>query len=153
MKRVCKINKTVLVLMTLAAVAIALNAPASWAQGISPVVWSDSAVSFDSGLAPSVAISGTLAVEVHGDGSGGLWYSIGQIQGSTVLWTVPTKYTNGYAPSIAISGNTVIEVHQATAGEGALWNIDAEITSVDSITWAPGLSMTVAWRPQWRRMD
>jgi hypothetical protein len=105
MKPVCKINKAVLVMMTLAAVAIACQAPAVWAQGISPVVWSTSEVSFDNGLAPSLAISGTLAVEVHGDGSGGLWYSIGQIQGGTVLWTVPTKYSNGYAPSIAISGN------------------------------------------------
>src|SRR5580693_5102026 len=105
MKRVCKINKTLLVMVTLAVVAIAFKARAAWAQGISPVVWSTSAVSFDNGLAPSIAISGTLAVEVHGDGSGGLWYSIGQIQGSTVLWTAPAKYTNGYAPSIAISGN------------------------------------------------
>ncbi len=34
MKRVCKINKTVLVMMTLAAVAIALKAPAAWSQGV-----------------------------------------------------------------------------------------------------------------------
>ena len=153
MNRVCKINRTVLVMMTLAAVAIAFNAHAAWAQGISPVLWSDSAVSFDSGLAPSVAISGMLAVEVHEDGSGGLWYSTGQIQGGTVLWTASTKYTNGYAPSIAISGNTVIEVHQATAGEGALWNIDAAITSVDSITWAPATEYDTGLVAQWRRMD
>jgi hypothetical protein len=49
MKRVCKI-KTVLVMITLAAVAIAFQAPAAWAQGISPVVWNSSPVSFDSGL-------------------------------------------------------------------------------------------------------
>ncbi|MGB6385148.1 MAG: hypothetical protein WBD25_10350 [Terriglobales bacterium] len=33
MKRDCKINKTVLVMMILAAVAIAFKAPAAWAQG------------------------------------------------------------------------------------------------------------------------
>ena len=84
MKRVCKINRTVLVMMTLA-VAIAFEAPTSWAQGISPVVWSASPVSFDNGQAPSVAVSGQVAVEVHEDGSGGLWYSTGQVQDSTVV--------------------------------------------------------------------
>ena len=127
MKRVCKINRTVLVMMTLA-VAIAFEAPTSWAQGISPVVWSASPASFDNGQAPSVAVSGWFAVEVHEGASGTLWYSTGQIQGSTVAWTVSTQYANGYAPSVAISGNTVIEVHQAGTGFGALWNVDGELT-------------------------
>ena len=136
MKRVCKINKTVLVLMTLVAVAIAFKAPAAWAQGISPVVWSASPVSFDNGQAPSVAISGVFAVEVHEGASGTLWYSTGQIQGGTVAWSTSTQYANGYAPSVAISGNAVIEVHQGGSGFGPLWNVCAQIAaSDDGISW------------------
>jgi hypothetical protein len=135
MKRVCKINQTVLAMMTLAAVAIAFKAPAASAQGISPVVWSASPVSFDNGQAPSVAISGLVAVEVHEGDSGTLWYSVGQIQGSSIVWTVPVQYANGYAPSIAISGNTVIEVHQGGSGFGPLWNVCAQISSSFGISW------------------
>jgi hypothetical protein len=98
MKRVCKINKTVLVMMTLAAVAIALKAPAAWSQGVSPVVWGASPVSFDNGQAPSVAVSGWFAVEVHEGASGTLWYSTGQIQGSTVVWTVSSQLPTDMLP-------------------------------------------------------
>jgi hypothetical protein len=138
MKPVCKINKTVLVMMTLAAVAIAFNVPAAWAQGISPVVWSASPVSFDNGQAPSVAISGLFAVEVHEGDSGTLWYSTGQIQEGTIVWSASLQYTNGYAPSVAISGNTVIEVHQGGSGFGPLWNMNAQIGSTYGIIWGGG---------------
>jgi hypothetical protein len=132
------LHNPVLFTVTLALLVIAFTGPAAWAQGISPVVWSASRVSFDNGQAPSIAISGWFAVEVHEGASGTLWYSTGQIQDGTILWTVPTQYANGYAPSIAISGSTVIEVHQAVAGEGALWNQTAQIfTTEDGITWDP----------------
>jgi hypothetical protein len=146
-----KINNTVLLTLTLALVVTAFTGSAARAQGISPVVWSNTATSFDSGQAPSIAISGWFAVEVHEGASGTLWYSTGQIQGSTIVWNVSEQYANGYAPSIAISGNTVIEVHQAVAGEGALWNVNGQIASADNgISWGPagqydnGLAPSVA---------
>ncbi len=136
MKRVCKIHKTLRMSMIFAALAIAFRLPAAWAQGISPVVWSASSVSFDNGTASSVAISGWFAVEVHEGSAGTLWYSTGQIQAGTIIWTVPVQYANGYAPSVAISGNTVIEVHQGGSGFGALWNVCAQIAAADDgISW------------------
>lgn len=135
MKRVCKINKTVPVIMIVVAVAMAFQAPVACAQGISPVVWSASSVSFDNGTAPSLAISGTVAVEVHEGSSGTLWYSVGQIQDSSIVWSGSVQYANGYAPSVAISGNTVVEVHQGGSGFGPLWNVCAQITATDGISW------------------
>jgi hypothetical protein len=145
------LHSPVLLTVTLALLVTAFTGTAVWAQGISPVVWSASPVSFDSGQAPSVAISGWFAVEVHEGASGALWYSTGQIQDGTIVWSASAQYANGYAPSIAISGNTVIEVHQGAAGEGALWNVNAQIASTDSgVSWGPatqydnGLAPSVA---------
>jgi hypothetical protein len=109
-------------------------APAASAQGISPLVWSANSFKFDSGQALSVAVSRDFAIEVHEDGSGTLWFSIGQIQDSAIVWAESTKYA-GYAPSIAINGNTVIEVHQAGKTEGPLWNVNGQITPTPGITW------------------
>src|SRR5580700_10940380 len=138
MKAVWKINKTALLAMTLAALAVALTASAAWAQGISPVVWNKNSFTYDDGQAPSVAVSGSVIVEVHEGTPGSLWSHTGTIQeNGTVTWaTGAFQYDNGYAPSIAISGNNVIEVHQAGSGEGALWYRTGTITSTGTVNWA-----------------
>jgi len=126
--------------MGLAIAAIAATPAAIRAQGIPPVVWNPGgSFSYDNGLAPSVAVSGVVIVEVHEGASGALWYHTGKIQeNGTVAWAAsPAQYDNGYAPSVAITGNTVIEVHQAAAtGVSALWYHTGKIAGNGTVAWA-----------------
>ena len=66
----------------LAAGIIALAPANAPAQGIPPTVWKPTPFQYDTGVAPSVAVSGVVLVEVHqaGTGLGPLWYHTGKIQ-------------------------------------------------------------------------
>src|ERR1700723_2587638 len=93
-------------------------------------------VEYDSGSAPSVAASGTTAVEVHQGDSGSLWYHSGQIQlDGTVRWRASLQMDDGFAPSVAASGTTVVQVHQATNAEGPLWYRTGRIGHNGTIHW------------------
>ena len=124
----------------LAAGIIALAPANAPAQGIPPTVWKPTSFQYDTGLAPSVAVSGVVVVEVHqaGTGLGPLWYHTGKIQeNGTVAWAAAGfQYDNGINPSVAISGDTVIEVHQAGTGVGPLFYHTGKINASGTVTWA-----------------
>jgi hypothetical protein len=151
MKAVWRMDKTVLLAMSLAVVVIGFTASAAWAQGVPPVVWGDIAFQYDSGQAPSVAVSGSFIVEVHEGESGALLYDTGKIQeNGAVTWAkTDVPYDTGYAPSIAISGNSIIEVHQASTSPGPLWYHAGSISSVvaGQITWAPSAQYDTGLAP------
>jgi hypothetical protein len=90
----------------------------------------------NSGSAPSVAASGTTAVEVHQGDSGALWYRSGQIQlDGLIQWSASFQIDDGYTPSVAASGTTVVQVHQGVNGTGPLWYRTAHIAPDGTIQW------------------
>ena len=74
---------------------------------------------YDSGLAPSVSISGSNVVEVHEDFDGNLYYQTGFRSGAGIEWFGPVRYERGLAPSVCIDGNSIVEVHNDFTG--GLW--------------------------------
>lgn len=124
--------------MGMAAAAMALLPLSALAQGIPPVVWNTAgSFQYDSGEAPSVAVSGLVVVEVHEGTDGALWYHTGKIEESgTVTWASQAQYGDGYAPSVAVSGNEVVEVHQAGTGTGPLWYDTGKIGAKGTVTWS-----------------
>jgi hypothetical protein len=93
-------------------------------------------IEFDSGSAPSVAASGTTAVEVHQGDPGSLWYHSGQIQlDGTIKWSGSIQMDDGFAPSVAASGTTIVQVHQATNRSGPLWYRTGHIAPDGTIQW------------------
>ena len=104
------------------------------------VQWAASSFMYDSGAAPSVAVSGTSVIEVHqSDAStvGPLYYHTGKIQSNgTITWAGSSfTYDNGVAPSVAVAGSTIVEVHQGRTGVGPLWYRTGEIQLNGSVTW------------------
>jgi hypothetical protein len=90
-----------------AAIAAALTPATGLAQGIPATVWNPAgSFGYDNGLAPSVAVSGIVIVEVHEGNPGTLWYHTGKIQeNGTVSWASSAfSYDNGYQSSVALSG-------------------------------------------------
>jgi hypothetical protein len=106
------------------------------------VKWASSALQYDTGALPSVAVSGTSIIEVHqADASGEvgpLYYHTGQIQpNGTVTWgSSAFQYDTGAQPSVALAGSTILEVHQGDGG--ALYYHTAEVQSTGTVTWASG---------------
>jgi hypothetical protein len=102
---------------------------------------SPSTFAYDSGVLPSVAISGTSVVEVHqgtANGSGPLWSRTGHIQADgTVIWASKSfQYDSGGRPSVAVSGTNVLEVHEGSAnGFGPLWYKTGQIQADGSVAW------------------
>jgi hypothetical protein len=91
---------------------------------------------YDNGSAPSVAASGTTAVEVHQGDAGSIWYRSGQIQlDGTIKWRGSLRMDDGFAPSVAASGTTVVQVHQATNAEGPLWYRTGQLGHNGTIHW------------------
>jgi hypothetical protein len=95
-------------------------------QADSTVVWAGSSFSYDTGIAPSIAVSGPTVVEVHqaGTGVGSLYYHTGGIQGDgavTFSSSGAFPYDTGLAPSVAVSGPTIFDVHQSATGVSALY--------------------------------
>src|ERR1700677_1715882 len=100
MKSAGKMDRTFLVAMEMTMIAISITSAASdaWALSTPPLVWNGNSLTYDSGSAPAVAISGTVIVEVHEGASGALWYHTGKIQeNGKVTWAAaPAQYDNGY---------------------------------------------------------
>ena len=107
---------------------------------------------YDSGLSPSVALSGTNVVEIHEGTGGEIWYHTGQLLASgTIEWAASTNLEAGYAPSVAVSGTQVIEVHQASqSNPSPLWyksgqfNPDGTITFSTATQYGNGFAPAVA---------
>jgi hypothetical protein len=114
------------------------------------IAWKAAAKKYETGLAPSVAISGSNVVEVHEDGNGGLWYLTGKVAATgTITWaTAAIQYTNGYAPSVAASGTQIIEVHQATQSNPSdLWYEAAQFNTSGTVTFQGGGNYTQGFAP------
>ena len=116
------------------------------APGSLTVTWADTAVHYDDGTSPAVALvntlSGVVAVEVHASGSGRLWYHTGTVTASGVTWGPSNPYDYGYAPSVAaikVNGlPSVIEAHQASDGAGDLWSNFGVVESSSIYWYGPG---------------
>jgi hypothetical protein len=110
-------------------------------QADGTVIFARSALQYDNGGRPSVAISGTNVIEVHegsANGFGPLWYKTGRIQlDGSVAWSDNGhQYDNGGRPSVAISGNDIVEVHQGSAnGYGPLWYKTGRIQFDGKVIW------------------
>jgi hypothetical protein len=121
--------------------AIGLAAMLAFSAGAQTFVPSSANIAYDTGVVPSVAISGTSVVEVHQGGANGfgpLWYRSGRIQADgTVVWNRSYQYDNGGRPSIAVSGVNVVEVHEGTAnGFGPLWYRTGKIQPDGTVGWS-----------------
>ncbi|MGC9948057.1 MAG: hypothetical protein ABSF64_16960 [Bryobacteraceae bacterium] len=95
-------------------------------QANSTVLWAGSSFSYDTGIAPSIAVSGPTVVEVHQavTGVGSLYYHTGGIQGDgTVTFSSSGAfpYDTGLTPGVAVSGPTILDVHQSATGVSALY--------------------------------
>jgi len=107
---------------------------------------------YDTGLAPTVALSGANVIEMHEGGGGDLWYHTGKLQASGVItWAPAIFFSNGYAPSVAASGIEIIDVHQATeSNPTGLWfdlaefNSDGTIAFVHTAQYDNGFAPSVA---------
>ena len=106
----------------------------------------------DTGVMPSVAISGTSVVEVHqgsANGFGPLWYRSGRIQADGIVaWNRSYQYDNGGRPSVAVSGVNVLEVHEGTAnGFGPLWYRTGVIRPDGTVGWSDSHSYDNGAKP------
>jgi hypothetical protein len=104
------------------------------------VQWATSSFTYDTGAAPSVAVSGTSVIEVHqsdASGVGPLYYHTGKIQSNgTIAWASSSfTYDNGVAPSVAVAGSTIVEVHQGKVGVSPLWYRTGEIQLNGTVKW------------------
>jgi hypothetical protein len=116
------------------AIAAIVVAPALAQERIS---WGGS-LQYDDGSNPSVAISGTTAVEVHEGTLGTLWYRTGELEpNGTISWSGSSRYDAGSLPSVAVSGVTVVEVHQGFArqGPGPLWYRTGQLQPNGTLQW------------------
>jgi hypothetical protein len=117
---------------------------------------------YDSGNNPSVALNSCnnalVAVEVH-NGSpdvspGPMWYHVGQVSGSKILWGPSYNYGSGWNPSVAIQisgedgflgdyscSGTVYEVHNDSGAGGPM------SYQVGNWSWSGGgaISTTISW--------
>jgi hypothetical protein len=114
-------------------------------QSIGTVKWASAStdLQYDIGALPSVAMSGTVVIEVHqaqaAENVGPLWYRTGKVSPTgTVTWATNSfQYDNGAYPSVAVSGTTVIEVHQSNGTtSGPLWYRMGQIQANGSVKWA-----------------
>jgi hypothetical protein len=113
------------------------------------IAWK-AAKKYETGIAPSVAISGSYVIEVHEDGSGGLWYLTGKVASTgTITWaTDAIEYTDGYAPSVAASGTQIIEVHQGSqSNPSELYYEAAQFNPAGTVTFQGGASYTLGFAP------
>jgi hypothetical protein len=109
----------------------------------SALTWGSS-YEYDSyGFNPSVAMdataeANTTVVEVHNgsNGSGPMWYRVGEVVGPTVVWGSSHEYDTGYNPSVAMSGSIVVEVHNGSTSGGGLWYHIGKVNGT-LITWGP----------------
>lgn len=74
---------------------------------------------FDTGKQPSVAINGSLVVEVHEahnnlTGEDRIWYRLGSLDGSKINFSESHAYDKGKRPAVAINNQgVVVEVHKS----------------------------------------
>jgi hypothetical protein len=111
------------------------------AQGQPPFVWAPKSYQYDTGLAPAVAVAGSVIVEVHQAGTGVdglLYYHTGKIQqDGTVAWASSSfQYDSGSLPSVAVIGTNVIEVHQSEGSD--LFCHQGKLQPDGTIKWRPG---------------
>jgi hypothetical protein len=113
------------------------------------IAWK-AAKKYETGIAPSVAISGSYVIEVHEDGSGGLWYLTGKVASTgTITWaTDAIEYTKGYAPSVAASGTQILEVHQASqSNPSELWYEAGQFNTAGTVAFQGGANFTLGFAP------
>ena len=139
-------------IVSLGRLAIGLAAMLAFTAVAQTFVPSSAIIAYDTGVMPSVAISGTSVVEVHQGGANGfgpLWYRSGRIQADgVVVWNRSYQYDNGGRPSVAVSGVNVVEVHEGTAnGFGPLWYRYGEIRPDGTVGWSDSHAYDNGARP------
>jgi hypothetical protein len=80
------------------------------------LTWSNSSQPYDVGANPCVTfLDSTHVLEVHQGAAGGatmLWYRIGFLEGTYILWENSVPYGYGSTPSVSsIFGGGILEVH------------------------------------------
>jgi hypothetical protein len=93
---------------------------------------------YDNGFKPSVAASGSTAVEVHvaTAAPGPLWYRTGQI-GRVNIWDGSHPFQNpenGFNPSVAVSGSTAVVMYNTGTDAGPLHYRVGQVTG-STIAW------------------
>jgi hypothetical protein len=106
-----------------------------------------------SGREPDVAFAddGTV-VQVHDNGSGELWYKVGEVKGPVIVWGKGDvdgdgeddgKYDTGESPSVAFTDSgLVVEVHRS-GNDSGLWYHVGEIQKTGGVTW-------IDWGPSYQ---
>jgi len=92
--------------------------------GTARVGWSPAQNVADSGQSPAISVNDSgVVVEVHGAESGNLlYYRVGRVNGSNIVWGPSTQFDSGFYPSVALTNSgTVVEVHLASYTWGSLW--------------------------------
>jgi hypothetical protein len=80
------------------------------------LTWSNSSLQYDWGANPFVTfLDSTHVLEVHQGVAGGatlLWYRIGFLEGTYILWQDSVAYGYGSTPSVSsVGGEVILEVH------------------------------------------
>lgn len=102
-----------------------------------PISWGDDQQFDDDGFNPSVALTGSTAIEVNNGKAtlGPLYYRTGTVVGGVVNWGEKKQYDTGFNPQVAVSGNTVVEVHNEGATTGPLWYRMGKLNGLN-ISWS-----------------
>jgi hypothetical protein len=84
----------------------------------------------DPGLKVSIAMSGSLVVEVHSATTAAKLSSrVGRVTGSTIKWGPPQEYDSGFHQAVALSGTTVVEIHNSTGA--AVGKLSYRVGTID----------------------
>jgi hypothetical protein len=110
----------------------------------------NTAIQYDYGMNPSVAIYGSNVVEVHNgwNGVGPLWMRIGQVDTATDTikqWgnnNTAVQYDYGLNPTVAFTLSSgveaLVEVHNGGNGVAPLWSHIGYFTGPSTIKWVDG---------------
>ena len=91
----------------------------------------------DGGARPAVALnSGGTVVEVHGSGSGALWYWTGRRDDGEVAWRRHGRYGAGESPAVALSEEGVVVSVHSRIGHGAAARVGRVDPESFEISWS-----------------
>jgi hypothetical protein len=105
------------------------------------LTWSNSSLQYDWGANPCVTfLDSTHVLEVHQGVAGGatqLWYRIGYLEGTFILWEDSVAYGYGSTPSVSsFWGGGILEVHGHAGVDTGLYYQVASIASGPSpVSW------------------
>jgi hypothetical protein len=94
---------------------------------------------YDNGVTPSIAVSGTVAVEVHkSQNNDRLWYHVGTIDAATkkIDWGPSDDYDNGVTPAVAVVGTTAVEVHKSQNNDTLWYRVGTIQAATKKINWS-----------------